>query len=309
MAKATRVSFGEKLAELGETYENIVVLDADLSESTKSAMFGKKFPERFFQMGIAEANMVGVGAGLALSGFIPFICSFAVFLTGRYDTIRMSVAYSEANVKIVGTHSGIGIGEDGNSQMALEDISLMRSLPGMTVIQPADDIETKQAVEYAVTHKGPVYLRLTRQALEDINNKNYKFEIGKGDVLKEGKDVALFATGALVYNTLQAAETLSQIGIDAKVVNVHTIKPIDAELIKKTAKEIGKIVTLEDHNIIGGLGSAVAEVLSETGEGKLKRIGLPDIFGESGSSEALYNKYGFDADGIVNSVQEFLSNK
>ncbi len=309
MAKATRVSFGEKLAELGETYKNIVVLDADLSESTKSAMFGKKFPERFFQMGIAEANMVGVGAGLALSGFIPFICSFAVFLTGRYDTIRMSVAYSEANVKIVGTHSGIGIGEDGNSQMALEDISLMRSLPGMTVIQPADDIETKQAVEYAVTHKGPVYLRLTRQALEDINNKNYKFEIGKGDVLKEGKDVALFATGALVYNTLQAAETLSQIGIDAKVVNVHTIKPIDAELIKKTAKEIGKIVTLEDHNIIGGLGSAVAEVLSETGEGKLKRIGLPDIFGESGSSEALYNKYGFDADGIVNSVQEFLSNK
>ncbi len=308
MGKPTRVSFGEALAELGEIYRNIVVLDADLSKSTKSDEFAKKFPDRFFQMGIAEANMVGVGAGLALSEFIPFICSFAVFVTGRYDTIRMSIAYTEANVKIVGTHCGTGIGEDGNSHMALEDISLMRSLPKMSVIQPVDDIETKQAVKFIVKHKGPVYLRLTRQALENINSSDYQFNYGKGVVLKEGKDVTLIATGALVYNVLKAAEELEKDNISAKVINIHTIKPIDKELIIDSAKNTNRIMTFEDHNIIGGLGSAVAEVLAENIPTKLKRIGLRDVFGESGSPEELYKKYGFDKDGIKNSVKDFLKN-
>jgi len=307
MGKATRVSFGEALAELGEKYKNIVVLDADLAKSTKADLFEKKFPERFFPMGVAEANMIGVAAGLALTGFIPFICSFAVFVTGRYDTIRMSVAYNLANVKIVGTHAGIGIGEDGNSQMGLEDISLMRSLPNFVVIQPADDIETKKAVEFAVEYKGPVYLRLTRQNVEKINPDNYKFDFGKGVILKEGKDVAIFATGALVYNALKAAEELEKENISVKVINIHTIKPIDKELIIETAKNIRKIITAEDHNIIGGLGSAVAEVLAENGiSAKLKRIGLNDIFGESGSTSDLYKKYGFDINGLKNSVKNFI---
>jgi len=307
MGKATRVSFGEALAELGEKYKNIVVLDADLAKSTKADLFEKKFPERFFPMGVAEANMIGVAAGLALTGFIPFICSFAVFVTGRYDTIRMSVAYNLANVKIVGTHAGIGIGEDGNSQMGLEDISLMRSLPNFVVIQPADDIETKKAVEFAVEYKGPVYLRLTRQNVEKINPDNYKFDFGKGVILKEGKDVAIFATGALVYNALKAAEELEKENISVKVINIHTIKPIDKELIIETAKNIRKIITAEDHNIISGLGSAVAEVLAENGiSAKLKRIGLNDIFGESGSTSDLYKKYGFDINGLKNSVKNFI---
>jgi transketolase len=307
MGKATRVSFGEALAELGEKYKNIVVLDADLAKSTKADLFEKKFPERFFPMGVAEANMIGVAAGLALTGFIPFICSFAVFVTGRYDTIRMSVAYNLANVKIVGTHAGIGIGEDGNSQMGLEDISLMRSLPNFVVIQPADDIETKKAVEFAVEYKGPVYLRLTRQNVEKINPDNYKFDFGKGVILKEGKDIAIFATGALVYNALKAAEELEKENISVKVINIHTIKPIDKELIIETAKNIRKIITAEDHNIIGGLGSAVAEVLAENGiSAKLKRIGLNDIFGESGSTSDLYKKYGFDINGLKNSVKNFI---
>jgi len=306
MGKPTRVSFGEALAEMGEKFKNIVVLDADLSKSTKSDLFAQRFPERFFHMGIEEANMIGVAAGLALSGFVPFICSFAVFITGRYDTIRMSVAYSEANVKIVGTHAGLGIGEDGNSQMALEDVSLMRSLPGMSVIQPADDIETRQAVKFIAKHNGPVYLRLTRQVVEDINSPDYKFEYGKGVVLKDGKDVALLATGALVYNALKAGEELEKEGISAKVINIHTIKPIDRNLIIELSENIGRIITLEDHNITGGLGSAVAEVMAEFGNAKLKRIGLNDCFGESGSPSELYKKYGFDKESIKNTVRNFL---
>ncbi len=306
MGKPTRVSFGEALAEMGEKFKNIVVLDADLSKSTKSDLFAQRFPERFFHMGIEEANMISVAAGLALSGFVPFICSFAVFITGRYDTIRMSVAYSEANVKIVGTHAGLGIGEDGNSQMALEDVSLMRSLPGMSVIQPADDIETRQAVKFIAKHNGPVYLRLTRQVVEDINSPDYKFEYGKGVVLKDGKDVALLATGALVYNALKAGEELEKEGISAKVINIHTIKPIDRNLIIELSENIGRIITLEDHNITGGLGSAVAEVMAEFGNAKLKRIGLNDCFGESGSPSELYKKYGFDKESIKNTVRNFL---
>jgi len=308
MAKASRESFGEILAELGEIYPDIVVLDADLSKSTRSEIFAKKFPNRFFEMGIAEANMIGTAAGLALCEKIPFICSFAVFLTGRYDIIRMSIAYSEANVKIVGTHAGIGIGEDGNSQMGLEDIGLMRGLPGMVVIQPADDIETKEAVKWAVKHKGPVYLRLTRQKLEDINTKDYKFECGKGVILKEGKDIAVFATGGLTYNALKASLELEKEGISCRVINIHTIKPIDKDLILECSKKFKKVITCEDHNIINGLGSAVAEVIAEEAQVKLKRIGLPDVFGESGSPEDLYKKYGFDSENLKKTIKDFLKN-
>lgn len=304
-AKATRVSFGEALEELGEKNPNIVVLDADLSKSTMSIKFAKKFPDRFFEMGIAEQNMIGTAAGLALAGKIPFACSFACFLIGRYETIRMSVAYTNANVKLVGTHAGIGIGEDGYSQMGLEDIALMRALPNVSVIQPCDDIETKQAVEYIVGHEGPVFLRLTRQPLEDVNQAGYKFEFGKGVILRDGKDVTIFATGGVVFNSLLAAGELEKDGISARVVNIHTIKPIDKELIIKCAIETGKIVTVEDHNIVGGLGSAVMEVLSENYPVKVKRIGV-EKFGESGSPKALYEKYGLDPRGIAKMVREFL---
>lgn len=304
-AKATRVSFGEALEELGEKNPNIVVLDADLSKSTMSIKFAKKFPDRFFEMGIAEQNMIGTAAGLALAGKIPFACSFACFLIGRYETIRISVAYTNANVKLVGTHAGIGIGEDGYSQMGLEDIALMRALPNVSVVQPCDDIETKQAVKYIAEHQGPVFLRLTRQPLEDVNHNGYKFEFGKGVVLRDGKDVTIFATGGVVFNSLLAAEELEKDGISARVVNIHTIKPIDKELIVKCAIETGRIVTVEDHNIVGGLGSAVMEVLSENYPVKVKRIGIVK-FGESGSPKALYEKYGLDPKGIAKAVREFL---
>lgn len=305
MAKATRESFGEALEALGAVNKDIVVLDADLSKSTKSELFAKKYPDRFFEMGIAEANMVGTAAGLALAGKIPFICSFGVFLTGRYDIIRMSIAYSQANVKLVGTHVGLGVGEDGNSQMGLEDISLMRSLPNMVVIQPADDREAKQVVEFAVHHKGPVYLRLSRQKLDDVNGDGYKFRFGKGEILKEGNDIVLFATGGLVGPVLSAAKELESERISAKVVNIHTIKPLDTELINECAKSAKKAMTFEDHNIIGGLGSAVAEALSENSPLLLKRIGLNDIFGESGTPDGLYKKYGFDKDGVKESIRKF----
>ncbi len=304
-AKATRVSFGEALEELGEKNPNIVVLDADLSRSTMSIKFAKKFPDRFFEMGIAEQNMIGTAAGLALAGKIPFACSFACFLIGRYETIRISVAYTNANVKLVGTHAGIGIGEDGYSQMGLEDIALMRALPNVSIVQPCDDIETKQAVKYIAEHEGPVFLRLTRQPLENVNHAGYKFEFGKGVVLRDGKDVTIFATGGVVFNSLLAAEELEKDGISARVVNIHTIKPIDEELIIKCAKETGRIVTVEDHNIVGGLGSAVMEVLSENYPVKVKRIGIVK-FGESGDPKALYEKHGLDPKGIARAVRKFL---
>jgi transketolase len=305
-AKATRVSFGEALEILGEKIPDIVVLDADLSKSTMSNKFAKKFPDRFFEMGIAEQNMIGTAAGLALAGKIPFACSFACFLIGRYETIRVSVAYTNANVKLVGTHAGIGIGEDGYSQMGLEDIALIRALPNFSIIQPCDDAETKQAVEYMATHEGPFFLRLTRQKLEQINTDNYKFKFGKGVMLQDGKDVTIFATGGVVFNSLLAAEILEKEGISARVINIHTIKPIDEEIILKCADETGRIVTVEDHSITGGLGSAVAEVLSEKHPAKLKRIGLKR-FGESGSPQALYKKHGLDPNGIANTVKSMLS--
>lgn len=305
MAKATRETFGETLAELGDKYKDIVVLDADLAKATKSDIFLKKFPDRFFEMGIAEANMVGTGAGLALAGKIPFICSFGVFLTGRYDIIRMSIAYSQANVKIIGTHAGIGIGEDGNSQMALEDMAIMRVLPNMTIVQPVDEIETKQAVEYAVQHKGPMYMRFTRQKVENVNGPDYKFQFGKGVTLKDGKDIAVFATGALVAPALNAAKELEAEGLNVAVINIHTIKPLDEELVVSYAKKCKKIMTVEDHSIIGGLGGAMAEMLSEKHPALLKRIGMNDLFGESGTCETLYKKYGFDKDGLKASIQKY----
>lgn len=306
MGKSTRLAFGEILAELGELHPEIVVLDADLSKSTMSSLFAKKFPQRFFEMGIQEANMIGVSAGLALSGKIPYACSFACFITGRYDTIRISVAYTKANVRIIGTHAGIGIGEDGTTQMGLEDVSLMRSLPNFSVCQPCDEIETKELIKYSVKHKGPMYIRLTRQNLPNIFDNNYKFEFGKGVKLTDGNDAVIFATGALVGESLKAAEILQKDGTNLRVVNIHTIKPIDKDLIIKSAKECRLVFTAEDHNIIGGLGSAVAEVLSENYPARVIRIGLNDTFGESGTPEALYKKYGFDSESLAKKIKSFL---
>ncbi len=308
MSKSTRLAFGETLAQLGEVNQNIVVLDADLSKSTMSYLFAKKFPDRFFEMGIQEANMIGVSTGLALSGKIVYACSFACFVTGRYDTIRISVAYSKANVRIIGTHAGLGIGEDGTSQMGLEDVSLMRSLPNFSVCQPCDEIETRELIKYSVQHQGPMYIRLTRQNLDKIFDEDYKFEFGKGVKLHEGNDAVIFATGALVAESLKAAKILKGEGINLRVINIHTIKPIDKEIIIQSAKECRFIFTAEDHNIIGGLGSAVAEVLSENYPAKIIRIGLPDVFGESGTPEALYKKYGFNAESLARKIEAYLKN-
>lgn len=306
MKRATRVSFGEQLAELGSYDKDIVVFDADLAKSTQSMMFGKKFPERFFEMGIQEQNMIGVAAGMALAGKKPFICSFSTFVAGRFETIRMSVAYSNANVKIVGSHCGIGIGEDGYSQMALEDIALMRSLPNMHVIQPADDLEAKAAVRWLAESDHPAFLRVTRQALEDVHDASYQFQFGKADVLRDGKDAVLFCTGGVVAYSLQAATKLRDAGDEVRVVNIHTIKPIDEEYIVQSARETGRVITVEDHSVIGGLGGAVAEVLSEKCPTRMKRIGIYDTFGESGSPEELYKKYELDAEGIFRQALEFL---
>jgi transketolase len=303
---ATRKSFGQELLELGALDEKIVVLDADLSKSTMSKLFAEKYPGRFFEMGISEANMIGAGAGLALAGKKPFICSFACFVTGRYDTIRISVAYSRAPVRIVGTHAGIGIGEDGNSQMGLEDIGLMRGLPNMTVLQPADDSETRQAVKWMAENNVPSYIRLTRQNVKDVNTPGYVFQIGKAVELVPGSDITIMASGGPVFHAVDAASLLKKEGISAGVVNIHTIKPMDADAIVAFAGKTGHIVTVEDHNIIGGLGSAVAEVIAETGTGKLTRHGLRDVFGESGAPDALYRKYRLDAEGIAEVVREAL---
>lgn len=304
-AKATRVAFGEALTRLGGENTDIVVLDADLSKSTMTEFFAKKYPDRFFDLGIAEGNMVGAGAGMALAGKIPFICSFACFVTGRFEQIRMSIAYTRANVKIVGTHAGIGIGEDGYSQMAVEDIALMRSLPNMVVIQPADAVETERAVEYIVQHQGPVFLRLMRQKTEDIHRPDYRFRLGRGVVLRSGKDVTLMGTGGVVANTLKAAEILARKGVAAQVVNVPTLKPIDRELISEAVLSHGRIVTVEDHGITGGLGSAVAEVLAEVGHGRMRRVAVED-FAESGDPDGLYRKYGLSEDHIAAKALDLL---
>lgn len=304
-AKATRDAFGEALAKAGEKYPQVVALDADLAKSTKSEVFGKKFPQRFFEMGIAEANMIGTAAGLALAGKIPFACSFACFVTGRFDQVRISVAYSEANVRIVGSHAGIAIGDDGYSQQGLEDVALMRALPKMAVLQPADDLETEAMVEFLCHHKGPAFLRTTRQKVERVHADGYRFAFGKLDELKGGgSDAVIFATGGEVAFALAAVKALESEGLKVGVVNVHTIKPLDAEGVVRLAKQARLVVTAEDHQIIGGLGSAIAEVLAESGIGKkLLRIGLRDTFGESGAPEELLAKYKLDAKGIADQVR------
>ncbi len=305
-AKASRAAFGEALLELAANDKRIVTVDADLSKSTMTIGFAKEHPDRAFNVGIAEANMLGIGAGLALTGKVPFVCSFACFIVGRFETIRMSVAYTNANVKIVGTHAGIAIGEDGYSQMGLEDIACIRALPNIPIIQPADETETKQAVAYAVGHQGPLYLRLTRQALEPVSPPDYRFQLGKSVVLHAGTDVTILASGGTAFNALEAAKRLAAEGVRAEVINAACIKPLDEELILRSAGKTGHVVTVEDHSLAGGLGGAVAELLSEVLPTPLKRLGV-STFGESGDPKGLYAKHGLDPAGITNSVLKFLN--
>ena len=305
---ATRESYGNSLKELAEEFPNLVVLDADLAAATKTGIFRKAYPDRHIDCGIAEENMMGVAAGLSLVGKIPFVSSFAMFAAGRaFEQVRNSVGYPHLNVKIGATHGGISVGEDGATHQCCEDIALMRTIPGMTVIVPSDDIEAKAAVKAAAAMEGPVYMRFGRLAVPVINDRpDYKFELGKGVVLREGKDVTIVATGLCVSSALEAAEKLAADGIDAKVINIHTIKPLDEELVVAAAKECGKVVTVEEHSVIGGLGSAVCETLSKKAPTPVKTIGVQDRFGESGPAVALLEKYGLNAEGIYASVKEFL---
>lgn len=310
MAKATREAYGEALKKLAASNPNIVVLDADLSGSTKTSEFKKVSPERFFNVGIAEQNLIGTAAGLSLAGKIPFASSFAMFAAGRaFEIIRNTVAYPALNVKIAATHAGLTVGEDGGSHQAIEDISLMRSIPNMTVINPADSKEAEQTVLKAAEFVGPVYIRLGRMAVEDVYDDSYEFELGKGVLLKDGKDVSIIATGLMVQEALKAADALKEEGIDARVINIHTIKPIDRDIIIKAAKETKLIVTAEEHSIIGGLGSAVLEVLSDECPVPVKRVGVLDTFGESGKPSELLEKYKLTAEEIINQTKEILKMK
>ena len=308
---ATREAYGKALAALANTNENVVVLDADLSKSTKTADFKAVAPERFFNMGIAEGNMMGVAAGLSTCGKIPFVSTFAMFAAGRaFEQIRNSICYPKLNVKVCATHAGLTVGEDGASHQAIEDISLMRSVPNMVVINPADDIETDAAIKAVAQMEGPCYVRLGRMAVSRVNDEaNYNFVIGKGITLAEGNDVAIIATGIMVEAALEAKEELAKEGINARVINIHTIKPIDEELIIKAAKETGVIVTAEEHSVIGGLGSAVAEVVSENCPVPVLRVGVKDTFGESGKPNELLEKYGLTSNDIVNKVKKALELK
>ncbi len=302
---ATRESYGNALAELGKEHEDVVVLDADLAAATKTGVFKKAFPERHIDCGIAECNMIGVAAGLSTTGKVPFASSFAMFAAGRaFEQVRNSVGYPKLNVKIGATHAGISVGEDGASHQCNEDIALMRTIPGMVVINPSDDVEAKAAVKAAYEHQGPVYLRFGRLAVPVINDRpDYQFELGKGVVLRGGRDLTIIATGLPVANCLEAAEKLAADGIEAKVINIHTIKPLDEELIVAAAKETGKVVTVEEHSVIGGLGSAVCDVLSEQAPTKVLKIGINDTFGESGPAVELVKKYGLDADSIYEKIK------
>lgn len=302
---ATRESYGKALAELGEKYKDVVVLDADLATATKTIDFKKKFPERFFDIGIAEQDLMGTAAGLALGGKIPFASTFAIFASGRaYDQVRNTIAYSKLNVKIAATHAGITVGEDGASHQALEDISLMRSVPNMIVVSPADDKATKWIIEEAINYNGPMYIRLARPATEEIYDENTKFELGKGIQHGTGEDATVIATGVTVAEALKAKEDLAKEGINIRVVDIHTIKPIDKELIIKCAKETKKIITVEDHSIIGGLGTAVCEVLSEEYPTKVIRMGIKDEFGQSGKWNELMEHYGITS----KNIQEIVRN-
>ena len=298
--KATRQSYGETLEKLGKKYEDIVVFDADLSTATKTINFAKKFPERFFDMGIAEANMISTAAGMATTGKVPFASTFAMFAAGRsYDQIRNSVCYPNLNVKICATHSGITVGEDGATHQMLEDISMMRTIPNMTVLSPADDVETRWAIEEAYKIKGPVYVRLSRLATPVIYDENQNFELGKMIQIGDGVDASIFATGDLVSEAIKAKEELESKGINIRVIDVHTIKPIDEEMIVRCAKETKRLISLEDHSVIGGLGSAIAEVLTDKCPVRLERMGMKDVFGRSGKAEELVHYYGLDAAAIV----------
>jgi transketolase len=301
-AKATRESFGEALVRVGED-ERVWAVDGDLMKSTFTHLFLEKYPDRFVECGIAEKNMIGVAAGLALAGKVPFAASFACFIANRLEVIRMSVGYSNVNARLVGTHAGIGIGDDGASQMGLEDVAAMRALPNMAVIQPADDRETQQAVEFLVDHEGPAYLRLTRQKLDDVNGDDYRFEFGKAVQLRDGSDVCLIGTGATVQEALKAADELAGEGISARVLNVHTIKPIDADAIKAAARECKRIVTVEDHNVAGGLGSAVAEVVAQSNGARVTIVGVRD-YGQSGSPDELYDAYGISAKHVAEAARQ-----
>lgn len=305
---ATRESYGNALVELGKEHENLVVLDADLAAATKTGMFKNVFPERHIDCGIAECNMVGVAAGLAATGMVPFASSFAMFAAGRaFEQIRNSVGYPKLNVKIGATHAGISVGEDGATHQCNEDIALMRTIPGMVVINPSDDVEARAAVKAAYEHIGPVYLRFGRLAVPVINdNAEYTFELGKGITLKDGKDVTIIATGLPVSESLEAAEMLEKDGVSVRVINIHTIKPLDEEIIEKAAKETGKIVTVEEHSIIGGLGSAVCDVVAEKAPAKVMKIGINDVYGESGPAVELIKKYGLDAESIYKKVKAFV---
>ena len=306
---ATRESYGNALAECGKDFPNLVVLDADLAGATKTGIFKKAFPERHIDCGIAECNMTGIAAGLSTCGKIPFISSFAMFAAGRnFEQVRNSIGYPHLNVKIGATHAGITVGEDGATHQCNEDIALMRAVPGMTVIVPSDDVEAKAAVRAAIEYEGPVYLRFGRAAVPVINDRpDYKFEMGKGVLLKEGTDVTIVATGICVDSALKAADMLKEDGISAEVINIHTIKPLDEELIVKSAGKTKKVVTVEEHSVIGGLGSAVCDALSAKCPVPVKKLGMQDIFGESGSASALVEKYRLDGKGVYEDVKAFLN--
>ena len=304
---ATRESYGNALVELGAEHDNLIVLDADLAAATKTGVFKKAYPDRHIDCGIAECNMMGIAAGLSTTGIVPFASTFAMFAAGRaFEQVRNSIGYPHLNVKIGATHAGISVGEDGATHQCNEDIALMRTIPGMVILNPADDIEAKACVKAAYEYNGPVYLRFGRLAVPVINDRpDYKFELGKGVVLREGKDVTIVATGLCVSSALEAAEKLAADGIDAKIINIHTIKPLDEELIVAAAKETGKVVTGEEHSVIGGLGSAVCDALAEKCPVPVKKIGVQDVFGESGPAVALLAKYKLDGEGVYEQVKEF----
>ena len=306
---ATRESYGKALAALGEEFDNIVVLDADLAAATKTGTFKKAFPERHFDCGIAEANMIAAAAGMSTMGLVPFASSFAMFASGRaFEQIRNSIGYPHLNVKIGATHGGISVGEDGASHQCCEDFALMRSIPGMTVLSPSDDVEARAAVRAAYLHEGPVYIRFGRLAVPVFHDEdNFSFEIGKGEQLADGNDIAIIATGLMVNEALEAAKSLKEEGINARIINICTIKPLDTEIVLKAAAECGKVITCEEHNIIGGLGEAVCAAIAEEGIcAKVKRIGVNDEFGHSGPAKELLKQFGLSAENIINKAKEML---
>ena len=305
---ATREGYGKALVELGKDHDDVVVLDADLAGSTKTGMFAKAYPDRFFNCGIAEGNMMSVAAGLAATGLTPFASSFAMFASGRaYEQIRNSIGYPALNVKIGASHGGMSVGEDGASHQCCEDFALMRSIPGMVVICPADGVEAEAATKAAYAHQGPVYLRMGRLAVPVFHEEGFEFQIGKGEVMRDGNDIAIIANGLMVYEAIQAGEKLAEMGINARIINMSTIKPLDEELVLKAAKECGKIVTCEEHSVIGGLGEAVCSFLSENYPVPVKRIGVNDEFGFSGPAAEVLKAFGLCADNIVNTTREFLN--